>query len=80
MTGHDLLNCGCPKGKSMSAVLTRLREAWKERDLACTKEELLELIPEMLEELERKGLLRVDGRKTKEGEEMWKTRKRKQKS
>ncbi|XP_068109228.1 CCA tRNA nucleotidyltransferase 1, mitochondrial isoform X2 [Hyperolius riggenbachi] len=46
ISGHDLRRLGINNGKEIGKILQELRERWKESDYQCSKEELLNSIPD----------------------------------
>lgn len=52
VNGHDLMEAGCPKGRMMSAVTTKLREIWKDSDFLAGRESLLSELPRVLDEMD----------------------------
>ena len=53
VTGKDLMSYDVPKGRTYSFILDILKRHWKESDFKLSKENLLELIPDALEEVMR---------------------------
>ena len=53
---HDLMAAGCPKGRMMSVVTSKLREVWKESDFLASKDALLAEIPRVLDEVDDAAL------------------------
>jgi len=51
VTGHHLKENGCPPGKAMSVVLTKLKDKWKESNFSLSLEALVELIPQVLDSI-----------------------------
>ena len=49
--GKDLKDNGCPPGKLYSVLLDRLKSRWKESEFTLTKEELLILLPTIMDEI-----------------------------
>merc|ERR1712126_131470 len=53
VAGKDLISYDVPKGRTYSFVLEILKRHWKESDFKLSKDRLLELIPDALEEIIR---------------------------
>ena len=51
VTGKDLIAHDCPKGRTFSMVLDILKRHWKESDFKLSKENLLELLPDAIDEI-----------------------------
>ena len=51
ISGKDLKDYGCPPGKVFSTILDVLKNRWKESDFTMTKENLIELLPTVVEEI-----------------------------
>ena len=51
ISGKDLKDYGCPPGKVFSTILDVLKNRWKESDFTMTKEDLIELLPTVVEEI-----------------------------
>ena len=49
--GKDLRDYGCPPGKMYSMVLDVLKNRWKESDFTMTKDDLIQLLPSVIEEV-----------------------------
>ncbi|XP_046402301.1 CCA tRNA nucleotidyltransferase 1, mitochondrial [Ischnura elegans] len=52
INGNILLEKGVPGGKKMGPVLTKLKEYWIENDFKTSPEELMEKLPEVMNELD----------------------------
>lgn len=48
LKGATLLANGCPPGKDMGVVQTKLRDLWKESSFALTEDELLLQLPDAI--------------------------------
>lgn len=48
LNGPTLLANGCPPGKDMGIVQTKLRDLWKDSSFALTQDELLKQLPEVV--------------------------------
>ena len=49
--GKDLKEQGCPPGKIYSLLLDVLKNRWKESDFTMTRDELLVLLPSVMEDV-----------------------------
>jgi hypothetical protein len=49
ISGLEIMEAGCPKGKTMSIVTAKMRHLWKESDFKMTKEELMEKLPSVID-------------------------------
>ena len=52
VNGHDLKLAGCPPGKYMSIVLQNLKNVWKQSEFKLSRDELLEKLPHVIENLD----------------------------
>ena len=51
VSGTDLLSFDIPKGPLYKRIIDEIRQKWKYSDFKLTKEELLEMVPQILEEV-----------------------------
>lgn len=58
--GQILMQHGCPSGKLMGAVIRQLKQLWVKEEFRSSKEEILELLPGVLQEFNI-----VDGKQVK---------------
>lgn len=49
VTGMDIIEVGCPKGRLVSIVTYKLKQIWKKSNFTATKEELMAKVEEVLE-------------------------------
>ena len=49
--GKDLKDSGCPPGKMYSVLLDKLKDRWKESEFTMTKDKLMMLLPEVMDEI-----------------------------
>jgi hypothetical protein len=54
--GQDLKEAGCPPGKVFSVVLQKLRDHWKAADFEIGKDELLKLLPAIIDDIDPSDL------------------------
>ena len=51
LNGHHLIKAGVPKGRLMAQVMDTLRKRWSSENCSLNQESLLNLIPELIEQL-----------------------------
>ena len=56
VTGNHLKEAGCPPGKIMSLVLSRLKEEWKQSDFNIELENLIQKIPTVIDSIDPQEL------------------------
>ena len=65
VTGNHLKEAGCPPGKIMSVVLSRLKDQWKQSDFTLEKDQLVSQIPSVLEAIDVKQLEELSSPRSK---------------
>ena len=49
--GKDLKDFGCPPGKDFKHILNALKKRWKESDFTMSKEDLMDILPSVMDEI-----------------------------
>ena len=77
ISGADLIEAQVPKGRVMGILSNMLKERWKESNFQLTKDQLLNMIPDLIDKaLEQdRAMRKVDKERSKAGKEKAKKRK-----
>ena len=77
ISGPDLIEAQVPKGRVMGILSDMLKERWKESNFQLTKDQLLNMIPDLIDKaLEQdRAMRKVDKERSKAGKEKAKKRK-----
>lgn len=51
INGHILIENGCPAGKKMKFIITKLADIWSANNFSMEKDELLKHLPDVLNEV-----------------------------
>jgi len=65
VTGNHLKEAGCPPGKIMSVVLSKLKEEWKQSDFTVEVDQLVSQIPSVLDGVDLKQLQELSSPRSK---------------
>lgn len=65
INGHILMENGCPAGKKMKVILTKLANIWSENNFSLDKDELLKFLPDVLSEMSNEESVRKKAKREK---------------
>jgi len=65
VTGNHLKEAGCPPGKIMSVVLSRLKDQWKQSDFELDQDQLISQIPSVLDSIDVTQMEQLSSPKSK---------------